>query len=415
MLVQVGADFQTSSLDAIGRARARTETASASLERLAAEGITEIAVLSTCNRFEMYAAAADADRTAHALELEAASVFGPEDADLEVVVRRDRAAIGHLVAVAAGLESALLGEYEILGQVRRAYVSAAEAGTASTELARAFEHALRHGRRIRSTLGISGVRRSLADVAVEWVASRVSDVETTRAGVVGAGEVGSQIVRGLASVGVRDLVVLNRNVAAARKLAAATGAIAEPLARLTTLLSELDVVVLATSSPIAIVGEPDVRRGLADRPHRPLHIVDLGLPPNASPAVAEHPSLELLSLSDALRLAMADSTRREIRRERADELVRAAVDEFTASQRVHSVGPVLTELRVHLEETIVEESEAILASEGHSPLTNEEMRRFAVRLSRRLLHAPTEGVREIAARESPERAESVVRALFFRR
>ncbi|MBW3592578.1 MAG: hypothetical protein KY396_02695, partial [Actinobacteria bacterium] len=111
--------------------------------------------------------------------------------------------------------------------------------------------------------------------------------------------------------GIGDVVVFNRNVAAAQRLGAATGATAEPLARLEELLAELDVVVLATSSPTAIVGEPEVQRALAEGPRRPLYVVDLGLPPNASPSVAEHPSLELLSLSDALRLALADSARHE--------------------------------------------------------------------------------------------------------
>ncbi|MBW3592577.1 MAG: hypothetical protein KY396_02690 [Actinobacteria bacterium] len=184
MLLQAGADFQAASLDALGRARTRAEARSRSLERLSAAGVTEVAVLSTCNRFEIYAAAADADRAAGALELETAAMLGADDSDFDIVVRRDRAAVAHLVAVAAGLESALLGEHEILGQVRRAYIAAADAGAASNDLARLFEHALHHGRRIRSTLGISGVRRSLADVAVEWVAARVPDLDNKTAAVV---------------------------------------------------------------------------------------------------------------------------------------------------------------------------------------------------------------------------------------
>ncbi|MDQ3890402.1 MAG: hypothetical protein M3312_07595, partial [Actinomycetota bacterium] len=225
------------------------------------------------------------------------------------------------------------------------------------------------------------------------------------------GETGSQMARRLSELGVGRLFVLNRNLASADALASAVGATAEPLARLGALVRDLDVVVLATSSRAPILAESDLHeRG---RDGRRLFVVDLGVPPNAAPGVRGRPSVELLSLSDALALA-APNAGNGPGWEGVDILVRTAVDDYFSRRRTDAVSPVLRELRTHLERTIVEETEAILASEGHSPLSPEEMRRFALRLSRRLLHAPTEGVREIAVDESPGRAEAVVRKLFFR-
>ena len=411
MLLQVGTDFQASSLDAIGRARAAGAGSRTLLERLDSRGIEELALLSTCNRFEIYATTGEREEAASALTDEARALLGGGEANVEIVVRREREAIAHLVAVAAGLESALVGEHEILGQVRRAYLSAAEAGTAGRELARLFEHALRHGRHIRSALGISGLRRSLTAVAADWVATRAPEGGAVAAAVVGAGETGSQMARRLSDLGVARLFVLNRNVAAAHELAATVGAEAQPLARLGALLGDLDVIVLATSSRAPILAESDVRE--RERNGRRLFVVDLGVPPNAAPGVRRRPSVELLSLSDALALATPNAGDGH-GREGVDILVHAAVDDYFSRRRTDAVGPVLRELRAHLERSIVEETEAILASEGHSPLSPDEMRRFALRLSRRLLHAPTEGVREIAVEESPRRAEAVVRKLFFR-
>jgi glutamyl-tRNA reductase len=321
-IVEIGTDFQASSLEVLSRAR--VTDIPAYLERIRSGRIAEIALLSTCNRFELYAATDDPEETLIALEREVRGLLGQNGA-AELVVRRDEDAVAHLVAVSAGLESALLGEHEILGQVRRAHTTATEAGTAGRALDHLFEHALRHGRRIRRALGIADLRRSLTEPAADWIAKHVSEPERCTAIVVGAGETASQMAQQLRGLGIGKLTVVNRSLKRSSELAEAVGGRAERFDRLPGLLPESDLIVLATSAPEPLLAEADVRSALRGR-RRKLLVVDLGLSANAEPGISQHPSVTTLTLSDVIALAVADSTRETT--VQAQTLIREAVDDF---------------------------------------------------------------------------------------
>jgi glutamyl-tRNA reductase len=323
-IVEVGTDFQASSLDVL--ARARVTDVPAYLERIRGGRSAELALLSTCNRFELYAATDDPEETVVALEREVRGLLGRKG-DVELVIRLDEDAVAHLVAVSAGLESALLGEHEILGQVRRARATAAEAGTAGRALNRLFEHALTHGRRIRRALGIADLRRSLTEPAVGWIATHLSEPERRAAVVVGAGETASQMAQQLRGLGIGRLTVLNRSFARSRELAEAVGGRPERFDRLATLLAESDLIVLATSAPEPLLTEAEARRALHGR-RRKLLVVDLGLSANAEPGVSQHPLVMTLTLSDVVALALADSKRERTQTVQAQTLIREAVDDF---------------------------------------------------------------------------------------
>jgi glutamyl-tRNA reductase len=321
-IVEVGTDFQASSLEILSRAR--VTDIPAYLERIRSGRIAEIALLSTCNRFELYAATDDPEETLIVLEREVRGLLGQNGA-AELVIRRDEDAVAHLVAVCAGLESALLGEHEILGQVRRAHTTATEAGTAGRALDHLFEHALRHGRRIRRALGIADLRRSLTEPAADWIAKHVSEPERCTAIVVGAGETASQMAQQLRGLGIAKLTVVNRSLKRSSELAEAVGGRAERFDRLPDLLPESDLIVLATSAPEPLLTEADVRSALRGR-RRKLLVVDLGLSANAEPGISQHPSVTTLTLSDVIALAVADSTRETT--VQAQTLIREAVDDF---------------------------------------------------------------------------------------
>jgi glutamyl-tRNA reductase len=323
-IVEVGTDFQASSLEVLSRAR--VTDIPAFLERIRGGHIAEIALLSTCNRFELYAATDDPEETLIVLEREVRGLLG-RNGDVELVLRRDEDAVAHLVAVSAGLESALLGEHEILGQVRRAHAAAAEAGTAGRALNRLFEHALRHGRRIRRALGIADLRRSLTELAAGWIATQLSEPERRSAVVVGAGETASQMAQHLHALGIGKLTVVNRSFMRSRELAEAVGGRPEGFDRLPSLLPESDLIVLATSAPDPLLTEAGVRSALRGRCEK-LFVVDLGLSANAEPGVSQHPSVTALTLSDVLALALADSKRERAQAVHAETLIREAVDDF---------------------------------------------------------------------------------------
>lgn len=330
-IVEVGTDFQASSLEVLSRAR--VTDIPAYLERIRGGRIAEIALLSTCNRFELYAATADPEETLATLEREVRGLLAG-NGDVELVIRRDEDAVAHLVAVSAGLESALLGEHEILGQVRRAHAAAAEAGTGGKALDRLFEHALRHGRRIRRALGIADLRRSLTELAAGWIANHVSQPERRAAVVVGAGETASQMAQHLRSLGIGRLTIVNRSFRRSRELAAAVGGRPERFDRLPSLLPESDLVVLATSAPEPLLTEAGVRSALRGR-RRKLFVVDLGLSANAEPGVSNDPSVTTLTLSDVLALALVDSKRERAQVMRAETLIQEAVDDFGPLNDAH--------------------------------------------------------------------------------
>jgi glutamyl-tRNA reductase len=323
-IVEVGTDFQASSLEVLSRAR--VTSIPVYLERIRGGRITEIALLSTCNRFELYAATDDPEQTQVALEREVRGFLG-RSGEVELVIRRDEDAVAHLVAVSAGLESALLGEHEILGQVRRAHTTAREAGTAGRALNRLFEHALRHGRRIRRALGIADLRRSLTEPAAGWIATHLSEPERRAAVVVGAGETASQMAQHLRGLGIGKLTIVNRSLTRSSELADAVGGRPERFDRLPSLLPESDLIVLATSAPEPLLTEADVRSALRGR-RRTLFVVDLGLSANAEPGVSQHLSVTTLTLSDVVALALADSKRERAQAVHAETLIREAVDDF---------------------------------------------------------------------------------------
>jgi glutamyl-tRNA reductase len=320
--VEVGTDFRASSLEGLSRARLAEDVVPEFLRRVTRRGVPEVVLLSTCNRFELYAATDAPEETAAALEDELRGLLDG-NGHVETVMRRDEDAVRHLIAVAAGLESALLGEHEVLGQVRRAHARAAEAGTSGEALSLLFGHALRHGRRIRRALGISKLRRSLTELATDWVILQLPDLERRSAAVVGAGETASQMASRLRELGIGRLTIVNRSFERSRELAEAVGAETADLASLSAILTGTDLLVLATSAPEPLVTRADV----LDRSTR-LLLVDLGLSPNAAPDVSEDPSVTTLTLGDVVALALTESERERTRTPQVGALVQAAVDEF---------------------------------------------------------------------------------------
>jgi glutamyl-tRNA reductase len=326
--VEVGTDFQASSLDVLSRARLSGERIPGFLQRIRERGTPEVALLSTCNRFEVYAATDNPAETAAVLEEEVLAVLGG-NGHVELVVRHDRDAVAHLVAVAAGLESALLGEHEILGQVRRAHGAAVQAGTAGESLGRLFDYASRRARRIRRALGISKLRRSLTELAADWIATRLDESRRRFALIVGAGETASQMAAHLRDLRFEELTIANRSLERSHAVAETVGGRAERLERLPELLPQADLLVLATSASEPLLTEAGVREALETRP-KELIVVDLGLTPNAEEAVSRHPSVVTLTLSDVIGLALVESRQERPHVQRAEKLVQEAVDEFTA-------------------------------------------------------------------------------------
>jgi glutamyl-tRNA reductase len=361
----------------------------------------EAVVLSTCHRTELYYrahAAEDDDARAEALWSEPLG-----GVDMDPVRLEGRVAGEHLFRVAAGLESLVLGETEVLGQIRSALDAAQRTGSAQQFLSRVFQAALRFGGRARSETGIGAGALSIASAAVRLLNADGRDLRALTVLVLGTGATGLKAARHLKAEGVGRLVLLNRTAERARLAAEELNAEFATLSQLPGLLAEADAVVAA-----AHVERPLVTRAMLGKRRRgPLSLVDLSLPRAIDPACAEHPGVELRNLSDLEQFVAANRTRRETEIPRVEALLARELDQLALWAGEHSVRALVAELRGRAENVRREEIARALADGGADPGTIDRLTR---RLVDRLLHGPVRALREGASGRNEPHVDCLRRA-----
>jgi glutamyl-tRNA reductase len=413
----VGIDFNTNSQEVIGLLRPPRDVSGLPIDRLTEEGVSEVVLLATCHRLELYAATQDPARAERALAQELDAMRPErEQIDLTPVVRLDAEAMRHLISIAAGLESARLGEYEILGQVRRAYRGARAAGTTGPFLDRMFQHAISAGMEIRSKLGISHQKRSLTDTAIDWIRSGVPETGDLVAVVVGAGETASAMAEQLMELGIGKLTVLNRTPDRAARIASRLGGEGGPLDRLPATVREADIVVCAMSGTQPVLRADHLTGWGSGADDRQKLVVDLGVPRNTEDTIVNMPRVRVLDMFGILDLALGEDSQRLDWAANAEELLNDETQKFLEWRRLHSISPALKELRDHYEDVITVEAEHTLNADGQdsNDLPQEEIAQFAARLSGRLLHSFYTGLKEVAVHDSPQRAHEITRQLVLR-
>ena len=293
------------SLDADGTAALRDQLA-------ALPGLREFTVLSTCNRIEFYGVAAGpevAEQVGSAFCRR--QNFDPAEFARFRLDLRDAAALQHLVEVAAGLDSQMLGETEIFGQMKQAYAAAQAAGNTGPVLNRAFQKAFQAAKQVRTQTAITTGQVSVANVAVELAGTIFGGLSDARILLLGAGEIGEKTAKAFQSRGAASLTVASRRLERAMELATALGASALPFEQREPRLAEFDIVVCATSAPEIILPGSAVRAAMARRPARPLFLIDQALPRDIDPAVAELENVFLYNLDDLARIAEENRAARE--------------------------------------------------------------------------------------------------------
>lgn len=289
--------------------------------RLAPAGPAELVVLNTCNRVELYGvAAAPADLAA--LEAAFCSTTGMAPADFSAIRAHETgaAAIRHLVAVAAGLESQLLGENEIFGQVKDAYAEAQAAGRAGPVLNRVFQKAFQAAKHIRTHTALNEGQVSVANVAVELAATIFGELSAARVLLLGAGDIGEKTAKAFRSRGAAALTVANRTPERAFALAQSLDATALPFEHFARHLGDYDIIVGSTAAPDAVVRTADVVAARARRRALPWLFLDLALPRDIEPDVATLDNVYLYNLDDLARIAAQNLAAREAEVARARAL-----------------------------------------------------------------------------------------------
>ncbi|HET6797286.1 MAG TPA: glutamyl-tRNA reductase [Gemmatimonadales bacterium] len=368
----------------------RADTA-ALLQRSRLAGQTAI-VLSTCNRVEYYwTGEQDGDAWLRSL----ARARGA-DAVSNLVRLDGTAAIRHLFVVAAGLDSQVLGETEILGQVRRAYDAARAEGTTTREMDLIFSAALSAGRRVRRETVLGRHPASVSSAAVGLIADQWDGGRDEKVVVVmGAGEAAEGILRALQERGVRNVALLCRRPERSRTLAQAWGASIAGMEQSARAIGNADLLIVATSSAHPVVSHADLDRVMAPRANWKLSVIDLGIPRNVEPTARNIIGVELFDLDDLQRLccpaaAAASEALLEAERLIDDELARLGL-----SLRGHAVAPRLAELHRLGIQLAEEESNRALDQLGDiSPSQREVVRQMADRLVRRVLYPVSRGLRQ---------------------
>ena len=313
VLFQLGASHHTAPLAvreklAIDPARA----ADLAARLRAITGVKEFALVNTCNRVELYGVALTPDTFAILRET-LCTVTGctPAELDSAVSLRQNHDAIAHLFAVASGLDSQIVGETEILGQVKQAYDDALEKRWTGPVLNRVFQKTFQAAKHIRTNTGIGAGQISIATVAVDLAGRIFGELAGTKVLVVGAGDIGLKTVQAFQSRGATSITVASRTLAKAEEAAALAGGWAMSLADLPEAVAQADIIASSTSSPDFILTREMVAAGIKRRPARPLFLIDLALPRDVDPATAQLANVFLYNLDDLAEIAEQNLAQRE--------------------------------------------------------------------------------------------------------
>lgn len=312
-LFVIGATHRRAPLDVREKLSLSSEAAAALQAQFAAmPELKEFAILSTCNRVEFYGVGASADAAARVTAAFCArQQFDRAEFEKIRLDLRGRDVVQHLLEVSAGLDSQMIGETEIFGQVKEAYAKAQTQGFTGPVLNRVFQKGFQAAKHVRSSTAITEGQVSVANVAVELALTIYGSLKDTRILLLGAGEIGEKTAKAFQSRGAAALTVASRRLERAMELAGTLGASAMPFEQRESRLAEFDVVVCATSAPDIVVTEAATRAAMHRRPARPLFFIDQALPRDVAPGVADIQNVFLYNLDDLARIADENRAARE--------------------------------------------------------------------------------------------------------
>jgi glutamyl-tRNA reductase len=409
----VGLSHRTSPVSLLERAALTGDALTKLLsDAVASEHVAEVVALSTCNRVEIYSVVEKFHGgLADVSELLARHTgLGLEELTPHLYVHYEDRAVQHLFSVACGLDSMVVGESQIVGQVRGALALAQEVGTAGRVLNELAQHALRVGKRARTETAIDQAGRSLVGVGIAHARTELGDLAGRRALVVGAGSMSALTATTLAREGLADIVIANRTFAHGERLAATVGGRAVRMEQVAVELEAVDLVVSCTGAAELILGAELIAAVQVRREARPLFLLDLALPRDIDPAVRDVPGTVLVDLESLAELGSA-GVPADVEVVRG--IVAGEVSSFLTSQQVSQIAPTVVALRAMAADVVAAE---LLRLEGRLPELDQRHRDEITHAVRRvvdkLLHGPTVRVKELATGPDGHAYASALRELF---
>ena len=394
-LVVVGINHRTAPVEVRERVVFEPARLSEALRELTTiPAVRESVIVSTCNRTEIYCATEHGD-TDLGDWLQRYHQLG---GSIHHCLYRhaDMQAVSHVFSVAAGLDSLVLGEPQILGQLKDAYRAAQEAGSTGPALNRLFQAAFSVAKRVRTETEIGANAVSVAYAAVRMAKTVFASFENRTALLVGAGETIALAARHLHADGLRRMIVANRSVDRARELAAEFQGFAIGLDEIGTHLREADIVVASTASPNAIITRPMAQDALRARKRRPMFMVDIAVPRDIEPEVASLEDVYLFTIDDLQSVVNENMEGRRQAARAASELVTAEVTRYEMLLRTRDAAPTIRRLRDQAEQArrhTLDQARHMLAA-GRSP--DEVLEFLSSTLTNRLIHSPSQRLREAA-------------------
>ncbi len=414
-VVVIGLNHRSTPLDLLERMTIGDAALPKALHDLVSRGdVSEAVVLSTCNRTEVYAVA---ERFHGAYQdirnfLAEVAFLAPEDFSDHLYVHYDAPAVAHLFAVAAGLDSAVLGESEILGQVKVAWEVARQEGAAGPALNLLFRHALEAGKRARTDTGIGRHTTSVAQAAVAMAAQRLDGLQGRAGLVLGTGEMGEAMVLGLAKAGT-TLTIANRTWETAVELAERVGGRAVRLGDLAATLTEVDVLLSSTGAATPLLEREDIERVVEARAGRPLLIVDIAVPRDIDPAVAGLDGVTLLDMDDLRTFAEVGTQAREGEVTVVRSLLDEELERYLGATSAREVSPMIVALRDRAEEVRqaeVDRYRSRLAGLDDAQL--DVVDALTRGIIGKLLHDPSVALKDAAGSTRGDRLVAALRELF---
>lgn len=394
-LLALGINHKTAPVEIRERVAFTPETLPQAFSELTAtNGVHEVAILSTCNRTELYCGMEGEDTGAvrdwfshfHNLKL--------SDVEPYFYIHPDRHAVRHILRVASGLDSMVLGEPQILGQMKQAYSTANAAGTVGELLNRLFQHTFSVAKQVRTDTAIGASPVSVAFAAVSLSKQIFNDLSKHTALLIGAGETIELVARHLHESGVGRIIVANRTVERAHNLAQEFGGYAIALSEIPDHLHEADMVISSTASQLPILGKGAVETALKRRKHRPMFMVDIAVPRDIESQVGKLDDVYLYTVDDLQEIIQEGLRSRQEAAQQAEEIIDTQVTHFM--NWLQSLGAVDTirEYRMSVEamrEQVLQNALAQL-QKGHSP--EEAMQELARQLTNKLMHAPCSNMKQ---------------------
>ncbi len=412
----VGLNHRTVPLDLLERMTVAQSLLSKALGDLVSrEHVTEAVLLSTCNRIEVYAFA---ERFHGAYEdvrnfFAESSHVAPEEFSDHLTGLYDADAARHLFSVASGLDSAVLGEHEILGQVRTAWEAAAEEGAVGAVLNPLFRHALEVGKRVRTETAISRNITSVSQAAVAMAGERLGGLAGRRVLVVGAGEMGEGLARALHGGGVAEVLVANRTWERAVDLAARLGGTPVRLDELPGHIAQVDVLLTSTGASSVILEHGDLDGIVGGRGGRQLLIVDIAVPRDVDPAAGDLDGVTLLDMDDLRQFAEVGIRERQREVTAVEAIVDVELNRYVDESTARLVAPLIRQLHDRASEVREGELERLAGRLGElDDRQRAVVEALASGIVGKLLHEPTVRMKDAAGTARGERLAEAMRDLF---